>query len=111
MSHVYNESVAQQSNVQIEPKKQMYFVSVKIILGDYEKHVTSFRMAESEEDAQYDALCGECHNEPLSREAYDNHEEFWDDYMVLTPDFARLVPDELAQHLHEFHKQQYIVFQ
>lgn len=62
--------------------QKLYVVTIEIRMGEYEKDVTTFRLAESKEDAEYDALSGETHNDGLTREQFDNGEEWWDDYMV-----------------------------
>ncbi|MCR9888161.1 hypothetical protein NB550_11375 [Vibrio parahaemolyticus] len=82
---------------------KIYFVSVNIRLGEYEKSVETFREAASKGDAEYDALCGETHNTALTREEYDRGTEWWDDYMVYSAS-AYEVPAELALTLQKFNQ-------
>lgn len=74
---------------------KLWATTVRIFTGDYEKCETTFRKAESEDDAAYAALVGQTHNTPLTREEYDNGEEWWDDYMVYRIDHVKECPPEL----------------
>ncbi|MGR5159739.1 hypothetical protein [Vibrio owensii] len=74
----------------------VFYVDVLIQMGEYEKNVTSFREAETSEDACYAALCGETHNKALTRAEFDAGNEWWDDYMVYSVRSVYQVPEQLA---------------
>ena len=61
---------------------KLFTTTVRMFEGGYEKTIQSFRKANSIEDAAYDALVGETHNEPLTRKQHDNGDEWWDDCML-----------------------------
>ncbi|USD35462.1 MULTISPECIES: hypothetical protein [Vibrio] len=83
--------------------KKIFLVTVTIRFGGYEKSVESFREAASEADAEYDALCGETHNEPLTRELYEQGDDWWDDDMIYEASSLE-VPEELACALKKFNE-------
>ena len=60
----------------------LYAVELTLHLGEYEKSALNWVSAESPQDAEYQALCDETHNEPLSRESYAGGSEWWDDDML-----------------------------
>lgn len=84
-------------------EQKIFFVSLTIRLGEYEKTVESFREATSKADAEFEALCGETHNEPLSRAEFDEGETWWDDYMIYEASAAE-IPNELACTLKEYNE-------
>lgn len=79
----------------------MFYVTLRLYIGGYEKCVSTFRRAANSDDAEYDALCGETHNEPLTRQQFDDGDEWWDDYMIYKIDSVERVPQTLAQAVKE----------
>ncbi|ACH64659.1 hypothetical protein VFMJ11_B0086 (plasmid) [Aliivibrio fischeri MJ11] len=77
----------------------VYAVTLLIRLGDYEKHISKFIEADSEEDANYTALVNETHNEIMSREDYDNCAEWWDDYMIYSVYSCNKLSDDAYEFL------------
>ena len=76
--------------------KDYYVVTLLLRLGEYEKHTRQLLEAESEDDACYLALCGETHNAPLTKEQYDNDDEWWDDCSIYEIDGVKVVaPDQV----------------
>jgi len=63
----------------------LYYVTIELYLGEYEKTSCSFQEADSPERAEYNALFGETHNTddaPSFDEYCEGTTEWWDDYMV-----------------------------
>ena len=56
----------------------LYLVSITILVNSYEKSSLHLVEADCKDNAIYDALCGETHNEPLSFEEFMN-DVVWDD--------------------------------
>ena len=71
-----------------------YIVTLLLRLGEYEKSTQQLIEAASEDDARYIALCGETHNEPLTRADYDNGEEWWDDCYIYEAHGVKVVTPE-----------------
>lgn len=59
-----------------------YRVTLKVLLGDYEKYITTVQEADGAEQAEYMALRGETHNASLSFKEWCEGVEWWDDYML-----------------------------
>ena len=86
-----------------EASKKLFLVSLTIRLGDYEKNVDSFIEAMNKADAEFIALCNETHNEPLTREEFDQGKDWWDDYMVYYASATEL-PEELALTINKYNQ-------
>lgn len=61
-----------------------YKVTLKINIAGYEKYIDHEVEADDPKEAAYLALCGETHNEPLTRKEFDNDDDWWDDFMIYT---------------------------
>ena len=59
----------------------IFKVDLIIYTGGYEKMVTHLVEADIEENARYDALCAETHNDPMSFSEFMNDMEWEDDCM------------------------------
>lgn len=60
-----------------------FLISLRIHSDGYEKVIPHLITdVACEDDACYQALVNETHNTPLTREEYDNHEEWEDDCMI-----------------------------
>lgn len=71
-----------------------YIVTLLLRLGEYEKSTVQLIKAASEDDAGYDALCGETHNEPLTRAEYNEGDEWWDDCSIYEVHSIKVVAPE-----------------
>ena len=76
-----------------------YYVTIFINLGDYEKYNHVIVQADSREDAEYQALCDETHNTPLTREEFDNCDDWWDDYMLYSIYSCKEISKDVADQL------------
>lgn len=72
---------------------KQYEVVILVNVSGYEKQVMARVEANNEEDAMYEALCNETHNEPLTREQYDNGDEWWDDIFIYVIDSCNLITE------------------
>ena len=68
-----------------------YLVTLMIHLDGYEKSTKSSQAAINWADARYQALVGETHNTPLTRDEYDNGDEWWDDCMLYRVSHVKVV--------------------
>lgn len=71
-----------------------YIVTLLLRLGEYEKSTQQLIEAASQDDAEYTALCGETHNEPLTRVEYDRGDEWWDDCSIYEVQGVKVVAPE-----------------
>lgn len=83
----------------VELSVNLYAVELELKIDGYEKSSTIWVLAENKGDAEYLALCAETHNEPLSRESFNEGVEWLDDGMRYRVYSCTLIPSEIASKL------------